>query len=122
MLYSTRGYPKGHIFFEEGSPGTLASIIKSGYVEITKREGDQKQVLAVLGPGEIFGEMALLGTHTRTATARAIEPTEIINVSRAHLLSRLQKADPILKRLTLSLVKRLIPILDQYATNHLFAC
>ena len=64
-------------------------------------------MLAVLGPGEIFGEMALLGTHTRTATARAIEPTEIINVSRAHLLSRLQKADPILKRLTLSLVKRL---------------
>ena len=61
----------------------------------------------VFGAGEIFGEMALLGAQARTATARAIERTEVINISRAHLLNLLRNGDPILRHLVLSLVNRL---------------
>ena len=85
----------------------MASVIKSGRVQITKQQGDSEQVIAVLGPGEIFGEMALLGAETHTATARAIENTEVINISQAHLKSVLKKADPILKRIISLLVSRL---------------
>ena len=51
--------------------------------------------------------MVFLGTQARTATARAIERTEVINISRAHLLNLLRNSDPILRHLVLSLVNRL---------------
>ena len=107
MFYLNRRYPKGHIFFEEGTVGTLAYIVKTGRVKVTKRDGDGHIVLAIFERGEIFGEMALLGADTRTATAKAIEETEAVSISRKHLLMMLQKAEPILKALVLSFVNRL---------------
>ena len=117
MLYTCHHYPKAHLFFEEGSTGTVASVIKSGRVQITKQQGDSEEVIAVLGPGEIFGEMALLGAETHTATARAIENTEVINISQAHLKSVLKKADPILKRIISLLVSRLKQATDSIAAE-----
>ncbi|MCZ6676635.1 MAG: cyclic nucleotide-binding domain-containing protein [Candidatus Poribacteria bacterium] len=107
MYYSSHRYPAGHVFFEEGTAGTSAHIIKSGQVEIIIRQGDKEILIDVFGPGEIFGEMALLGTKTRTATARAIEQTAVINISRARLLNVLRHGDPILRHLVLTFVNRL---------------
>ena len=106
-MYSVRHHPKGHIFFEEGSPGPLAYIIKSGQVEITKKQGNKEISIAMLGPGEIFGEMALLGSKARTATARALANTEVVSISQARLLSFFRRSDPILKHVVMSLINRL---------------
>ena len=106
-MYSSNHYPEGHLFFAEGSSGNSAYIIKSGRVEITTEHGGREIVITVFGNGEIFGEMALLGTQTRTATARAIERTEVIEISRRHMLHLLREGHPILRNLVLTLVGRL---------------
>jgi CRP-like cAMP-binding protein len=102
-----RHHVKGHIFFEEGSPGPLAYVIKSGQVEITKKQGNKEITIAMLGPAEIFGEMALLGAKERTATAIALANTEVISISQTRLLSFFRQSDPILKHVITSLINRL---------------
>ena len=106
-MYSVRHHVKGHIFFEEGSPGPLAYVIKSGQVEITKKQGNKEITIAMLGPAEIFGEMALLGAKERTATAIALANTEVISISQTRLLSFFRQSDPILKHVITSLINRL---------------
>ena len=107
LIHATHRYPAGHVFFETGTAGTSAHIIISGQIEISLEQDGNKTVLGTFGPGEIFGEMALLGAQARTASATATEITEVINISRAHLLSLLKNSDPILRSLVLSLVSRL---------------
>jgi len=48
------------VLFREGDRGQTMYVIRSGKVNISKRIGDSEITLAVLGPGEFFGEMALL--------------------------------------------------------------
>jgi CRP-like cAMP-binding protein len=61
----------GEVIFEEGSHGNEMFIVLSGEVEIVKNSTDGEKVVAVLIAGEMFGEMALLDTGTRFATARS---------------------------------------------------
>lgn len=61
-------FQPGDIVFEEGAPGDLMYVIVSGAVQLSL-EGEP---LARLDEGEIFGEMALLESHSRSATASAL--------------------------------------------------
>ena len=106
-MHSSQYYPEGHLFFEEGSEGTSAYIIKSGRVEITTQQGNKKIVIAAFGRGEIFGEMALLGAQTRTASAKVTEKTEAISINRANLLRSLQKVEPIVRHIVSGLINRI---------------
>jgi CRP-like cAMP-binding protein len=64
-----RELPKGTVLFREGDPGKEMFVIQSGQVAISKRVRDVEKVLATLGPGEFFGEMAIISNTPRTATA-----------------------------------------------------
>ncbi len=78
-----RTYRPGEVVFVEGDIGRALFILESGKVELTRRAPDGKPVLLyTLKPGEFFGEMALLESLPRSATAVATEP------SRLHLLYR----------------------------------
>jgi len=60
----------------QGTPGAAFFIIESGKVRILQhRQDGDVHALAVLGPGDTFGEMALLDEMPRSATALAVEPT-----------------------------------------------
>ncbi len=48
-------------------------VVQSGRVTISKRVGDVEKILATLGPGEFFGEMAILNNKPRSATATCAE-------------------------------------------------
>src|SRR3954471_24489263 len=66
-----RDFAAGTVLFEEGQPGHVMYIVVAGEIEIRRRVGDAARVLAVLGGGEFFGEMAILSGRPRSATAVA---------------------------------------------------
>jgi CRP/FNR family cyclic AMP-dependent transcriptional regulator len=61
--------PKGTVLFREGEPGKEMFVLQSGKVAISKKVRDVEKVLAILGPGEFFGEMAIISNKPRNASA-----------------------------------------------------
>ena len=74
--------PSGHIVFREGDDGSEMYIIESGAVDIL-RAARGGEPLATLGPGDFFGEMAILEDQPRFASAIARAPTKLLRIDRA---------------------------------------
>jgi CRP/FNR family transcriptional regulator, cyclic AMP receptor protein len=66
-----RVYRKSQIIFEEGSAGTEMYIISSGTVKLVVNRNGREIALATLGPGQFFGEMAIVDATPRSASAVA---------------------------------------------------
>lgn len=99
--------PGRHIF-EQGTPAHQAFYIQEGRAEVVIRDGDFTMKLGELGPGEIFGEMGIIGNEMRMATVTALEPCTITVISRKELEERLKKIDDkIVRSLIDALVRRL---------------
>jgi len=71
-----REYKPGEIIIQEGTPGEEIFIIKEGKVRIFKTINEEKVELAILGEGEILGEMSLLLNLPRSASVEAVEKTK----------------------------------------------
>ena len=63
-------YSPGEIVFQEGDPGRALFVVVEGAVEITQATVQGAYVLNTLGPGDAFGELALIDDFPRSATAR----------------------------------------------------
>ena len=74
-------YKKGDILFCEFELGSSVFFLQSGTVKITKILADKEKILAILGPGDIFGEMAILEKAPRSATAIVEEDTQVLEFS-----------------------------------------
>jgi CRP-like cAMP-binding protein len=66
-----KSFRQGEVLFSPGDPSQLAYLIQSGSVEILKGVGERAVRVALLGPGEVFGEMGLIEERPRALTARA---------------------------------------------------
>ncbi|HSH04294.1 MAG TPA: Crp/Fnr family transcriptional regulator [Anaerolineae bacterium] len=78
-----RRFANSQIIFHLGDPGGLLYIIIEGKVKISLSNPDgQEALLAILGAGDFFGELALLDDSPRSATAEAIEPTTVLTLHR----------------------------------------
>jgi CRP-like cAMP-binding protein len=85
-----RLYDKGTLIFAQGDPGDALYGVTFGRIRIfTADEKGHEVFLNILGPGETFGEIALLDGLPRTASAVAIEPTKLVVIARSQFLSRL---------------------------------
>jgi CRP-like cAMP-binding protein len=74
-----REFPAGTVLFREGEAGQHMFVIQSGRVRITKDlAAAGGRTLAILGPGEFFGEMAILNEKARTATAEVTEDARLL--------------------------------------------
>jgi CRP-like cAMP-binding protein len=83
QLAETVELSPGDVLFEEGRKGDAFYVVLRGRVELVKRGRDgTEQKLAVAREGEAFGEMALLNQTPRSATARALEPVRLLEISR----------------------------------------
>src|SRR6478736_884654 len=71
-------FPKGTVLFREGEPGKEMFVLQSGRVSISKKVRDVEKVLAVLGPGEFFGEMAIISNKPRNASAIIEEEARLL--------------------------------------------
>ncbi|MDR3171252.1 MAG: Crp/Fnr family transcriptional regulator [Treponema sp.] len=112
-----RIYPKEHILFAEGEPGDELFIIQSGSVKITKIVDDAEVILAVLKKGDIFGEMALLESKPRSASAIAYEDCTVTTVKKANFEGFTAMHPEIIARLTQLLAERIWFIYKQLANT-----
>ena len=104
-LYTQTFLTSTHIF-SEGETGTIAYVIESGLVEISTIKKDKKDLLGILTPGQLFGEMALIDDEPRTATAIAIKDTVLTVISREQLIERLKNTEPMLRMLIRVIIAR----------------
>ncbi len=81
-----RTFPTGHTVFSAGDAVDFMYIVVEGQVELDLG----KTRLEVVGPGGIFGEMALLDGHGRSATAVTLEPTRAAAIDRRRFLYLVQ--------------------------------
>jgi len=86
-VIDTRLVSKGRILFEKGDPGESLFIVRTGSIElfITSVTGE-KIVLTVAEGGDLFGELSLSDQKARTATAVALDDSELIVMTRSNLL------------------------------------
>lgn len=90
---------KGRRIFNEGEIGDYAYIVETGEVGIFKHIDGSEVELAVVQPGEIFGEVAVLDGRERMASAIATVETSLIVVSPTALEERIAKSDKFVKTL-----------------------
>jgi CRP/FNR family transcriptional regulator len=78
-----RKYRKGAVVFVQGEKGTRCYVIVSGTVKISAYHPDGREaVLAVLGPGDVFGELSLFDEAPRSADASVIEDAELLSIDK----------------------------------------
>ena len=115
---ATKTIAVGDFIFREGDTGDEAYLIKSGLVEISRLAGSKDVVVAEAGNGSIIGEMALIDSLPRMATARAKTTTQLTVIPRESLTGRLERFenfDPVLRRMMDMFVQRMRdhPIIEQ---------
>jgi CRP/FNR family cyclic AMP-dependent transcriptional regulator len=79
-----RRFKRNGVIFHQGDPGDSLFIIESGRVKIVllSPEGAEDAIIAILGPGMSFGELALLDGAARSASAIAVESSETLVLGR----------------------------------------
>jgi CRP/FNR family transcriptional regulator, cyclic AMP receptor protein len=103
-----RRYRAGEPVFREGDPGTALYVIDGGEVKILLGGSEGKEVvLALLGPGEYLGELALLDGEPRSADAVATVPSELLVLPREDFLRFLRDVPAVAVNMLASLSRRL---------------
>src|SRR5690625_673807 len=100
--------PRGEVLFNEGDPGDRLYVIGSGKIKLGRRSSDGREnLLAVLGPGEMFGELSLFDPGPRTATASAVAEAQLYELAQIELSSWLQQNPVVATHLLQALARRL---------------
>jgi CRP/FNR family cyclic AMP-dependent transcriptional regulator len=110
-----RVYRDGELFFRAGDTGDHMYVIQQGQVEVLVENDGRQTRVAVLGPGDILGEMAIFEREPRSATVRARGEVRAITVDRKNLLSRISEDPTLAFRLIKTLSKRVRDLNDEVA-------
>jgi CRP-like cAMP-binding protein len=98
--------PDKAVFFQ-GDPSDSLYILVKGSVKVAQASEDgHEKILDILGPGEIFGEFAMLDGHPRSATVTTCEPTELALISRSEFRDFVSTRPEILWKVLASLCER----------------
>jgi CRP/FNR family cyclic AMP-dependent transcriptional regulator len=84
-------YNYGDTIIRQGDAGKCMYVIQEGEVEVVRNDNGAAVRLAVLGQGDIFGEISLLGNERRSASVLAIGEVRVITVDKKLFLQRLQE-------------------------------
>ena len=113
-------YPKGKIVFSQGQPSDAVMYIQKGSVKLSVLSRTGKEaVVAMLGPGDFFGEGALTGQSIRIGTATATTLTTVLVIEKAAMLQLLRDEPTFSERFIAYMLARNIRI-EADLVDHLF--
>lgn len=99
---------KGAILFKEGDSGEHVYVIVEGKLKLGTSSGDGREnLLSILGPGEMFGELSLFDPGPRTSTATAVTDARLLSLSHAKLIPWLRENPDVSLQLLARLAQRL---------------
>ena len=99
---------KGTILFAEGDGGDQLYVIAEGKLKLGTSSGDGREnLLSILGPGEMFGELSLFDPGPRTSTATAVTDAKLLSLGQEKLLPWLAENPKVSLQLLASLAQRL---------------
>ena len=103
-LLDRRVFFKGDMVVKEGEEGLRAYLIEQGSVEVFRTVGGRKVMIGKRGKGNVLGEMALIDSALRVASAVATEKTTCVVISRAEFERLVIRTSPLMKGLLRVLV------------------
>ena len=107
-------FTAGQEIFRAGDPGDGLYVVQSGLVEISGvLNQNQRQVFSQVGPGQIFGEMAVIEQLPRSACATALQPTTVAFLARSEMQTLLER-NPALATVLLQLVSHRLREFNQH--------
>ena len=99
---------KKEIIYFPDEPSNTVYLVKSGKIKISRISSDGQTItLALLGPGEIFGESAILGQETRQNIAEVVEDALICAIDKVHFQDLLQKSNVLTVKVQTHIGKRM---------------
>jgi CRP/FNR family cyclic AMP-dependent transcriptional regulator len=105
---TTRSVPRGHIVFREGDAGDRLFVILDGKVKIWRSAADGREnLLAVLGGGDMFGELSLFDPGPRTASVSAVTDSRLASLDHDDLRPLLLDRPAVAGQLLRALAQRL---------------
>lgn len=100
--------PRGATLFHEGDPGDRLYFIIFGKVKLGRTASDGREnLVAVMGPGEVFGEMALFDPSPRSTAATAVSETQLAGLNHENLKKVLERNPAVSQQLLQALARRL---------------
>lgn len=104
-------YPQGQLIFAQGDPSKHILYIQSGGVKLSvSSKTGREAVVAMLGPGDFFGEGCLAGQRLRMGSATAITPSSILLVAKSQMVRLLHKQQAMADRFISHMLTRNIRI------------
>jgi CRP/FNR family cyclic AMP-dependent transcriptional regulator len=103
-----RSYPAGSVILREGDAGDTCYILRAGGARVVRQHADGRAItLTNLGPGEIFGELAMFGGEVRSATVEALDDVQAVAILAGDLKRMLGEHPEIAVKLLGALAARL---------------
>jgi CRP/FNR family transcriptional regulator/CRP/FNR family cyclic AMP-dependent transcriptional regulator len=99
-----RTYRRGEVIFHQGDPGDSLHFLTEGRVKVVlDAETGEEAVIAILGPGECFGELALIDGEPRSATVETLEPVQTVSLARPDFMTFIQNNPQAAQRMMVTL-------------------
>jgi CRP/FNR family transcriptional regulator, cyclic AMP receptor protein len=103
-----RSFPRETRVFHEGDSGDACYIVREGNCRVTREHPDGRAItLATLGPGAIFGELAMLDGERRSASVDATENTELVALPAGDVRNLIREHPEMAEKLVVALTRRL---------------
>jgi len=99
--------PEGTTVFRQGDPGGSLYVIRAGRVRVLKESHGRRRMVTTLGPGDFFGELAVMTGQPRSATVEVVEDAELLRVPADKLEEMIANRAEVAIRLIRHLAERL---------------
>ena len=100
-------YQDGEYVVRQGDTGDCMYLVLSGELEVIRRSGGREFVIAMLGEGDFFGEMALVDRDIRSASVRAVGRAVLLKLDKETFLERVHEEPVLAYQLLVQMSKRL---------------